>query len=114
MRNGIIASVVAALFVGTLIVPLTVDAKYHVPDLLRAKRAQSAEVQKAPSPDSVTLCPVSGKTADKAEFITYKGKTISFCCKNCEQPFLQNPSKYLDKHAKAGRIDVPWRGEFRS
>lgn len=114
MRTKFIGSVVAALFVGALVLPLTVDAKYYVPDLLRAKRAQSAEVQKAPSADSVTFCPVSGKKADTSEFITYQGKRIAFCCKNCEEPFLQNPSKYPEKHTKAGRMETPWRGEFRS
>ena len=114
MRNKIIASLVGAFFMGTLIVPLAADSKYLVPNLLQAKRAQSMRVEKATHSDPVTLCPVSGKKADKSEFIEYQGKRIYFCCKNCEQPFLRDPSKYLEKHGKSGRIDAPWRGNSGS
>jgi YHS domain-containing protein len=46
-----------------------------------------------------TTCPVSGEpllgeSAD-GPVITYKGRTIRFCCKDCPGKFEVNPSRYL-------------------
>jgi len=95
MKNKLIASMIAAFFLGTLLVPLAVDAKYATSEMLK-QRARSLEIEKAPSPDSVTLCPVSGMKAEESEFLTYQGEKIFFCCGSCEKPFLKNPDKYLN------------------
>lgn len=103
MKSKVIASTIAALFVGTLIVPLAAHAKVDVADLIGAKRVHAATVEKAPSAETVKLCPVSGMKADKATFLTHEGRKINFCCGKCEEPFLKNPDKYLEKGEKSGR-----------
>ena len=44
-----------------------------------------------------TLCPVMGNPIDKEIFIEYQGRKIYFCCPGCDDMFLANPEKYLDK-----------------
>ena len=42
-------------------------------------------------------CPVMGGDIDKKVFIDYKGRRIYFCCAGCEEKFLADPEKYLNK-----------------
>lgn len=95
MKRKLVAITVAAFILGAWLLPLTADAKYDVPDLLRAKRAHAARVENAPSGEATTLCPVTGMKADESVFLTHNGKKIHFCCASCKQPFAANPDKYL-------------------
>lgn len=45
-----------------------------------------------------TTCPVSGeKLGEHGEgtSVSYKGRTVRFCCAACEKPFAKDPEKYL-------------------
>ncbi|MFC1495153.1 YHS domain-containing protein [Thermodesulfobacteriota bacterium] len=42
-------------------------------------------------------CPVMGGDIDKEVFIDYKGRRIYFCCAGCEEKFMKDPEKYLNK-----------------
>ena len=44
-----------------------------------------------------TLCPVMGGAINKKYFIEYQGKKVYFCCPGCEEVFLNEPGKYMDK-----------------
>ena len=44
-----------------------------------------------------TTCPVMGGAIDKAIFTEYQGKKVYFCCRGCDQKFLEDPEKYLAK-----------------
>jgi Cu(I)/Ag(I) efflux system membrane fusion protein len=44
-----------------------------------------------------TLCPVMGGPINKEFFVEYKGKKVYFCCGGCDETFLKDPEKYLDK-----------------
>lgn len=47
-----------------------------------------------------TTCPVSGEKLGghgEATSVTYKGRTVKFCCSACKKPFAQEPEKYLAK-----------------
>ena len=44
-----------------------------------------------------TLCPVMDNPINKDVFIEYKGKKVYFCCPGCEEEFLKDPEKYMDK-----------------
>jgi YHS domain-containing protein len=41
-------------------------------------------------------CPISGDDVDpKGKTVTYKGKTIGFCCDDCVEKFNKDPEKYM-------------------
>lgn len=42
-------------------------------------------------------CPVSGKPADKANAVAYKGGEVYFCCQNCPKAFSADPTKFAVK-----------------
>ena len=44
-----------------------------------------------------TLCPVMGGAINKKYFIEYQGKKVFFCCPGCEEVFLKEPEKYMEK-----------------
>jgi Cu(I)/Ag(I) efflux system membrane fusion protein len=44
-----------------------------------------------------TLCPVMGGAVNKKYFIEYQGKKVYFCCPGCDEAFLKEPERYLDK-----------------
>ena len=48
-------------------------------------------------PVEQTKCPVMGGDINKEYFVEYQGKKVYFCCPGCEEPFLKEPEKYLDK-----------------
>lgn len=95
MKTRFRARTLAAFLVAAWLVPVAAYAKYDVPDLIRAKRAHAASVEKEKSPAGTVICPVTGAKADESVFLTYRGKKIHFCCSNCEKPFAENPDKYL-------------------
>ncbi len=47
--------------------------------------------------EAQTLCPVMGGAVNKMYFIEYQGKKVYFCCPGCEEVFLKDPEKYMDK-----------------
>jgi len=51
----------------------------------------------ANGPAEQTLCPVMGGAINKKHFIEYKGKKVYFCCPGCDDIFLKDPEKYMDK-----------------
>jgi YHS domain-containing protein len=59
---------------------------------------QPASTQPTASATPVnTKCPVSGEDIDASRTIVYKGKTIAFCCPDCEEAFNKDPEKYVAK-----------------
>ena len=49
-----------------------------------------------------TICPVSGESLEGGEMgppvaVSYKGRTIMFCCNMCPPKFEKEPAKYLAK-----------------
>jgi YHS domain-containing protein len=42
-------------------------------------------------------CPVSGKAADKANAVAYKGGEVYFCCMNCPKAFEKDTAKFATK-----------------
>ena len=49
-----------------------------------------------------TLCPVMGGEINPDVYIDYQGKRIYFCCPGCDETFLANPEKYLEKMKAEG------------
>ena len=44
-----------------------------------------------------TICPIMGEPIDKNIYVEILGKKVYFCCEGCEQKFMEEPEKYLDK-----------------
>ncbi len=47
-----------------------------------------------------TTCPVSGEKLGghgESTSVSYKGRTVKFCCAACEKEFAKDPKKYLAK-----------------
>jgi len=40
---------------------------------------------------------MEGNPINKDFFVTYKGKKVYFCCPGCDDIFLKDPEKYIDK-----------------
>ncbi len=95
MKTRFLARTLAAFLVAAWLLPAAANAKYEVPDLIRAKKARAATVEKQASPEATALCPVTGMKADQSVFLTHRGKKIHFCCAHCKKPFAENPDKYL-------------------
>ena len=58
-----------------------------------APSTQAAATQPAPINKK---CPISGDAVDpKGKTVTYKGKTVGFCCDDCIEKFNKDPDKYL-------------------
>ena len=67
---------------------------------LRAQDMPSTQPATQPMADAKpvnTKCPVSGEDIDPTKTIIYKGKTIAFCCPDCEKAFNKDPEKYVAK-----------------
>ena len=47
--------------------------------------------------DGEKTCPVTGEPVDVAQFVTWKGKTVKFCCPSCKAAFEKAPEKFLKK-----------------
>ncbi len=62
-------------------------------------QAQQMQQQdsKVENQEEQTLCPVMGGAINKEYFTVYKGNKVYFCCPGCEEIFLKNPEKYMDK-----------------
>ena len=44
-----------------------------------------------------TMCPVMEAPIDKDIYVEFRGKKVYFCCDGCQQKFMEEPEKYLDK-----------------
>lgn len=52
-----------------------------------------------------THCPVQEGEVDPAvPTVQYKGKTIGFCCPGCDDKFMENPEKYMEKFNEDGTL----------
>lgn len=50
----------------------------------------------APAPVSInTICPVSGKLADRAKTSWHEGRLVAFCCDDCKASFAKDPKPHL-------------------
>ncbi|MFC1467144.1 efflux RND transporter periplasmic adaptor subunit [Verrucomicrobiota bacterium] len=56
----------------------------------------------APGPQPQTLCPIMGGEISKEIYTDYQGQRIYFCCPGCEQTFLSDPEKHLEKMRAEG------------
>jgi YHS domain-containing protein len=60
-----------------------------------------APAQDAPAPGTPAaiqpLCPVMDTPIDPAVYVEYEGKRVYFCCPGCDEKFLADPERYLDK-----------------
>jgi YHS domain-containing protein len=45
--------------------------------------------------DGEKTCPVTGEPVDEAQYVTWKGKTVKFCCPSCKAAFEKAPEKFL-------------------
>jgi YHS domain-containing protein len=78
------------------------DAK---PDAKTETKTEAKADDKAPATAPSTqaaifnkTCPVGGDDVDpKVKTVTYKGKTIGFCCEECIADFKKDPDKYGKK-----------------
>jgi len=52
-----------------------------------------------------SVCPVSGKPIDKANFVDYKDKRVYFCCPHCPDAFKKDPEAMIKK-IEAGGITL--------
>ena len=43
------------------------------------------------------ICPVSGKKVNPAKTCKFEGKTVAFCCGNCQAKFAKNPAQFAAK-----------------
>ncbi len=90
MRN-LILSAVAALFIGGASFVVAADKP-------KTPTTKPAATQPAAKPVNKT-CPVEGKDheVDPKVTVVYKGKTIGFCCKDCQEEFEKDPDKYIKR-----------------
>ncbi len=44
-----------------------------------------------------TICPVSGKLADRTKTLWHEGKLVAFCCDDCKASFVKDPKPHLTK-----------------
>ncbi|MDA1265640.1 MAG: hypothetical protein O2816_11225 [Planctomycetota bacterium] len=42
-------------------------------------------------------CPVTGQPVDKAQTVSFEGKTVGFCCGKCKAAFEKEPAKFAAK-----------------
>ena len=49
-----------------------------------------------------THCPVEGGEIDQKVFTDYQGQRIYFCCPGCDEEFLANPERFLQKMKAEG------------
>lgn len=75
--------------------PAPTQAKATAPSPAPAKTVAVAEPEQK-------ICPVMGNAIDKQCSITYKGKTVYFCCPMCKPEFEKNPEKYVAKLPQFG------------
>jgi YHS domain-containing protein/uncharacterized membrane protein len=47
-----------------------------------------------------TVCPVSGKFADRTKTTVHEGKLVAFCCEDCKTNFIKDPKPFLSKLAQ--------------
>ena len=47
-----------------------------------------------------TVCPVSGKPADRTKTTVHDGKLVAFCCDDCKASFAKDPKAYQAKLAQ--------------
>jgi YHS domain-containing protein/uncharacterized membrane protein len=59
----------------------------------------SAAADSGPVPIN-TLCPVSGKLADRTKTAVHEGKLVAFCCEDCKASFTKDPKPHLAKLAQ--------------
>ena len=100
MNRKILIGSLTALLIGTLAVPIGLQAKPSPLSALGVKASQLAPVERPQTPEVTkanTICPVSGMKADPNEIVTYHGKEVRLCCAKCEEAFRSNPAKYMDK-----------------
>ena len=63
---------------------------------------QMAQTDTPNTPDNTTtveqtVCPITGDPIDKNVYVEYLGKKVYFCCEDCQEKFMEDPEKYLDK-----------------
>jgi YHS domain-containing protein len=69
-----------------------------------------AETPKGPTTKPAATQPVAGKPINKycavegkdhevdpKVFVIYKGKTVGFCCKDCQEEFEKDPEKWMKR-----------------
>lgn len=52
------------------------------------------------------ICPVTGAPVSGKDFVNYKGKRYSLCCKFCKKAFLKEPTKYIAKLNTARAVSL--------
>ena len=83
----------ACLFLITGAMALNAAAEKPAAGAAAAPSTQPASTQPAPVNKK---CPISGEDVDpKGKTVTYKGKTVGFCCDDCVEKFNKDPEKYL-------------------
>lgn len=58
------------------------------------------EAQTGPRPQ--THCPIMGGEIDRGAFVDFGGYRIYFCCKGCDEDFLEDPQAHLDRMRAEG------------
>jgi len=59
-----------------------------------------------------THCPVMGGAINKELYADHEGLRVFFCCAGCQEPFLKEPAKYIEKMRAEGiRIETAPGGE---
>jgi YHS domain-containing protein len=84
----------ACLFLITGVIAFTLAAEKPA----ASQPAGPATTQPAPNTTPVNKkCPISGDDVDpKGKTVTYKGKTVGFCCDDCIEKFNKDPEKYVN------------------
>jgi len=62
-----------------------------------AEKKVDAKAAAASATPVNTKCPLSGEDVDKAFTVVFEGKTVGFCCDECQGKFKKDPKKYADK-----------------
>jgi YHS domain-containing protein len=60
---------------------------------------ETAAAEPGPIPIN-TLCPVSGKLAERTKTTVHEGKLVAFCCDDCKASFAKDPKAYEAKLAQ--------------
>jgi YHS domain-containing protein len=91
MRNLILSTVAACFISGAAIVVAA--------DKPKGPTTRPAATQPAAAKPVNKTCPVEGKDheIDPKVTVVYKGKTIGFCCKDCQEEFEKDPDKFIKR-----------------
>ena len=99
-RKTLVSTIVVA---GLIVMIISLNGcKKSEPSTTQSSNQQMAQTGTPTTPDNTTtveqtICPVMGEPINKDIYVEFLGKKVYFCCEDCQEKFMEDPEKYLDK-----------------